>query len=156
MSLSSTKIVSMLAVAALFASAVAVAADKEKPRNPDDLLIAAQKICPVSGEELRSMGGPIKAKSGDQTVFLCCKGCLGKPISKENWAKVTANLIAAQGQCPVLNKPLPASAKSVVVKNRRLFVCCPPCLEKIRANPDQYVAAVDIMLAKNVGSKDKK
>lgn len=139
-----------VAIAGLILSATAFA--EEKTPAGDDLLIAAQKICPVSGEDLRAMGGPIKAKSGDQTVFLCCKGCLGKPISKENWAKVTANLASAQGRCPVMNRPLPAGATSVVVNGRRVFVCCPPCTGKIQANPEKFLAVVDAMLAKNVGT----
>lgn len=139
-------------VAGLFLSADA--ADQEKARsNGDELLIAAQKICPVSGGDLHAMGGPVKAKSGDQTVFLCCQACVGKPISKENWAKVTASLAAAQGRCPVMNRPLPKGAASVVVSNRRIFVCCPPCTAKIQANPDKFLAAVDAMLVKNVGQR---
>ena len=139
-----------VAIAGLILSATVFA--EEKAPTGDDLLIAAQKICPVSGEDLRAMGGPIKAKSGDQTVFLCCKGCLGKPISKENWAKVTANLASAQGRCPVMNRPLPAGATSVVVNGRRVFVCCPPCTGKIQANPEKFLAVVDAMLTKNVGT----
>jgi hypothetical protein len=136
-------------VAGMFLSLGALAQDE--PLSGDALLVAAQKICPVSGEDLRAMGGPIKAKSGDQRVFLCCKGCVGTPISKENWAKVTANLAAAQGRCPVMNRPLPQDAASTVVNGRRVFVCCPPCTGKIQANPDKYLAIVEQMLAKNVG-----
>ncbi|RIK74667.1 MAG: hypothetical protein DCC68_22695 [Planctomycetota bacterium] len=137
--------------AGLMLSMAAFAQEKENSLDGDALLIAAQKICPVSGGDLRAMGGPIKAKSGDQTVFLCCKECLGKPISKENWAQVTVNLTAAQGRCPVMNRPLPQGAKSVVVNGRRVFVCCPPCIGKIQANPDRFLAVVNAMLAKNVG-----
>jgi len=137
----------------LMLSAAAFAEEKEKSVDEDALLIAAQNICPVSGKDLRAMGGPVKAKSGDQAVFLCCKECLGKPISKENWAKVTANLAAAQGRCPVMNRPLPQGAKAVVVNGRRIFVCCPPCIGKIQANPDKFLAVVDAMLAKNVGQR---
>jgi hypothetical protein len=36
----------------------------------------AQKVCPVTGENLGSMGVPIKEVVGDRTVFLCCKGCV--------------------------------------------------------------------------------
>jgi YHS domain-containing protein len=38
--------------------------------------IAAQRVCKVSGEELGSMGTPLKVSRGGQTAFLCCKGCL--------------------------------------------------------------------------------
>jgi hypothetical protein len=149
MNFKSLRVALAFAVAGMFLSGLAFAQDKAP--TIDELLIAAQKVCPVSGGDLRAMSGPIKAKSGDQTVFLCCKGCLDKPIPKENWAKVTANLAAAQGRCPVLNRPLPKGAASVVVKGRRVFVCCPPCTGKIQANPEKFLAVVDALLAKNVG-----
>ena len=143
------------AIASTILSGAAFAADKEKQPSLDELLVSAQKICPVSGEDLRAMGGPVKAKVDGQTIFLCCKGCLRKKISKDNWAKVTANLASAQGRCPVMNKPLPKEAKSAVVENRRIFVCCPPCIAKIEASPAKYLALVDEMLAKNVGDPDE-
>lgn len=146
----------LLTFAFVGAFLASTASAQDKAVTGDDLLIAAQKICPVSGGDLRAMGEPIKAKSGDQTVFLCCKECLGKAISKENWGKVTANLAAAQGRCPVMNRPLPAGAASVVVSGRRVFVCCPPCTGKIQANPDKYLTAVDAMLTKNVLQRGEK
>ena len=48
----------------------------------DEALIAAQKTCPVSGEELGSMGTPLKMTVGDKAVFLCCKGCV-KAFNKD-------------------------------------------------------------------------
>ncbi len=48
----------------------------------DAAVIAAQgksytaKSCPVSGEELGSMGDPIDLVAGNRLVRLCCKGCL--------------------------------------------------------------------------------
>jgi membrane fusion protein, copper/silver efflux system len=41
----------------------------------DRLLAAKQKICPVSGEPLDSMGGPVRLVVEGRTVFICCKGC---------------------------------------------------------------------------------
>jgi hypothetical protein len=34
-----------------------------------------QRICPVSGELLGSMGKPIKVHVKDLDVFICCDGC---------------------------------------------------------------------------------
>ena len=34
-----------------------------------------QLLCPVSGENLGSMGVPLKVTAAGQTFFLCCKGC---------------------------------------------------------------------------------
>lgn len=44
----------------------------------DQAGIARQRVCPVTGEPLDSMGGPVKVLVGGQPVYLCCKGCLGK------------------------------------------------------------------------------
>jgi hypothetical protein len=134
--------------AAVWLSQVARADDKTA--HEDELMIAAQKICPVSGEALGEMGAPVKTKIGDQTVFLCCKACVGKAASKENMQKVTANLIAAQGTCPVLGKPLPKDAASIVVNNREIFVCCKMCLAKIKADPNKYIEKVDEQIEKNL------
>ncbi|MCC6127235.1 MAG: hypothetical protein IT426_19920 [Pirellulales bacterium] len=47
-----------------------------KELNPEDLAAAQkQKICPVTGEALGSMGKPYKVTVKDQTVFLCCEHC---------------------------------------------------------------------------------
>jgi RND family efflux transporter MFP subunit len=39
----------------------------------------AQRLCPVQGEALGTMGVPIKVDlGGGRAVFVCCKGCIGK------------------------------------------------------------------------------
>ena len=44
--------------------------------SPDELLAARrQKICPVTGMALGSMGKLAKVQLADRTVFLCCEGC---------------------------------------------------------------------------------
>jgi hypothetical protein len=40
--------------------------------------IAKQKTCPVTGENLGSMGSPIKVLVGDKPLYLCCQGCVAK------------------------------------------------------------------------------
>lgn len=44
----------------------------------DRQLALAQRICPVTGAPLGSMGVPVKITLRGQPVFLCCKGCMGK------------------------------------------------------------------------------
>jgi len=44
----------------------------------DQAGIARQRVCPVTGAALDSMGGPVKVLVGGQPLYLCCKGCLGK------------------------------------------------------------------------------
>ena len=47
----------------------------------DRALALKQKICPVSGEALGSMGPPLKMEVKGQVVFLCCEGCKDKLIA---------------------------------------------------------------------------
>ncbi len=46
---------------------------KSKESNQD--AIARQKVCPVTGQPLGSMGQPVRVTVKGQTVFLCCRGC---------------------------------------------------------------------------------
>ena len=53
------------------------------PSSEDEsTLIAKQKICPVTGEPLGSMGAPVKVSVSGRNVFVCCKGC-EKPLLRK-------------------------------------------------------------------------
>jgi hypothetical protein len=41
----------------------------------DRLLAERQRICPVTGKRLGSMGTPARVLAADRVVFLCCSGC---------------------------------------------------------------------------------
>ena len=56
----------------------------------DRELAARQKVCPVSGEPLGSMGVPTKVTVQGRDVLLCCQGCEGQ--LKENPEKYLAKL----------------------------------------------------------------
>lgn len=128
----------------------------EAQAKSDQLHITAQAICPVSGQKLGSMGAPIKVKVGEEEhAFLCCKNCLGKQIDADHWKTIQNNLAKAQGVCPVMGKPVDASMDSVVVAGRKLFVCCPPCIDKIKADPASFVAKLDAQIEKNMNASLK-
>jgi Cu(I)/Ag(I) efflux system membrane fusion protein len=44
----------------------------------DRQLAMAQRVCPITGAALGSMGVPVKITLRGQPVVLCCKGCVGK------------------------------------------------------------------------------
>jgi len=50
----------------------------EQLSEADRALALAQRICPVTGVALGSMGVPVKITLRGQTIFLCCKGCISK------------------------------------------------------------------------------
>ncbi len=41
----------------------------------DRKIALEQKLCPMTGAHLGSMGKPVKVMLKDQAVFLCCDGC---------------------------------------------------------------------------------
>jgi len=119
-------LLTFVAVALLAVSAIAQETQqKSMLTDADQLQIAVQKICPVSGGALGSMGDPVKVKVGEQVAFLCCKGCQG------------------QGTCPIMGKPVDATMKSTVVNGQQVFVCCPPCIAKIQADADGSLKKVN-------------
>ena len=125
--------------------------------EPDSqaLHAAVQQICPVSGVELGKHGAPLRVAVGEQEqeVFLCCKACLQKEINPEHWATIHANTLAAQGRCPVMKKPLPEDAHWQVIEGRVVFVCCPPCVEKIVADPKPHMELLDSFYAASLETK---
>jgi hypothetical protein len=44
----------------------------------DQARIARQKVCPVTGARLGSMGDPIKVLVGNHPLYLCCTDCIAK------------------------------------------------------------------------------
>lgn len=127
-------------------------AEKESAKS-DQNRIAVQKICPVSGQKLGAHGQPVKAKIGQEVVFLCCKACLKGKVSKEHWATIHANFARAQGKCPVMKKALPKNPKWTVANGRIVYVCCPPCTSKITAAPKEYLKVVDEYYAAHLKSQ---
>ena len=102
-----------------------------------------QGICPVSGQKLGSHGDPVAVKIGEQTMFLCCTGCASGKVKPEHWSKIHANFAKAQGICPVMKHDLPHNAKWTIVQGRIIYVCCPPCIKKIEAEPEIHLQKVD-------------
>lgn len=61
------------------------------PPAPDRY--GGQTRCPVTGEELGSMGEPVPALVGGRTVYVCCRGCV-----KSAQADPTKTLTAVEAE----------------------------------------------------------
>jgi hypothetical protein len=59
-----------------------IAAALAKLTAEDRALAVKQRICPVSGELLGSMGAPIKIDVKGQPVLICCDGCKADLLAK--------------------------------------------------------------------------
>ena len=130
---------SMSMLALLTISGAALAQGKSSLSAFDQIKIAVQQICPVSGKQLGSMGDPHKVKIGQEELFLCCPGCTQGQVKKEHWETIHRNFATAQGICPVMEKPLPANPKATIVHGQIVYICCPPCTKKIQAEPKRYL-----------------
>jgi hypothetical protein len=111
----------------------------------DQLRIAVQEICPVSGRALGEHGDPVKVAVGQQReeIFLCCEACARGRLNARHWATIHANIARAQGMCPVMRKPLPRTPRWTIVNGQIVYVCCPPCTEKIEEDPATFLERVD-------------
>ena len=125
----------------------------QEQQRRDQLRIAVQEICPVSGGKLGSMGAPIKVKVGKETIFLCCKGCMKQKLNPEHWATIHTNFAKAQRICPVMKHDLPKSPKWTIVEGQIVYVCCPPCTKKIAADPQKYLRSLDELYAASLDAK---
>lgn len=147
----------MLTGLGIVASIVSVQAqDQNQLSRRDQLRIAAQQICPVSGEKLGSHGTPVKVTVGKQKeeVFLCCKECLKGQLDAKHWKTIHANFAKAQAKCPVMGHKLPASPKWTIVDGQIIYVCCPPCTKKIAAEKEKYLTKVDQLYLKSLQSDE--
>ena len=127
-----------------------------KLNEEDQLRAAVQQICPVSGNQLGLMGIPKKVRVGQIDVFLCCEGCKEGKVSKEHWARIAQNIKSAQGKCPVMEKRLPSNAKSTIVNGQLIFVCCPPCIKKIAASPEEHLAKINLYYQQATSPQDRR
>jgi len=89
---------------------------------------AVQAICPVSGLQLGKHGPPVKVNVGEQSIFLCCEGCIQRKIDPQHWATIHANTARAQRICPVVEHDLPKKPQWTIVEGQIVYVCCPLCL----------------------------
>lgn len=117
--------------------------------------IAEQKVCPVSGEPLGSMGEPIAVEVGGKTVYVCCKGCIDavkanpakyvagrQPLKVTPATKTDAAAIALQKVCPVMDEPLGSMGTPLKVTGlgRDVYLCCKGCLKFLEKEPEKYLA----------------
>ena len=116
----------------------------DETQTNEDVRVAVQQICPVSGQQLGAHGAPIKAKIGKLETFLCCEGCIGKDVKREYWLTIHKNQATAQGKCLVMDEnDLPKKPVWTIVNGRLIYVCCPPCIEKIDADPRAFTKKLD-------------
>lgn len=102
--------------------------------------VVPQETCPVMGGQVNKA---IYADHEGRRIFGCCPGCV-VPIQK-NFAKYAKKVEAAgetvakiQATCPVMGGKI-NKKQYVDVEGKRIYVCCPGCIGKIKADPSKYI-----------------
>ena len=136
--------------------------------RPDaDLQSSVQRLCPVTGEELGSMGRPIPVTISGRTIQVCCDDCVGavKRNPAKYFAIVAAEMESASGRqrvnprdqfspgpqvrarrlCPVTGEELGSMGPPipVTISGRTIEVCCDACVAAVKRNPAKYFAKVE-------------
>ena len=52
-----------------------------------------------------------------------------------------------QTECPVMGEKITNKSLFVDVQGKRIYVCCAECVEKVKAEPEKYIKAME---AKNI------
>ena len=114
------------------------------------------ETCPVTGEPIsKSVSAELKGR----TIYFCCEDCLDKAkANPDSYVKPTAEeqKKAVKGSakesasskeflgkgdgittCPVTGSAIHKDFKGEV-NGRVFYVCCPGCIDQVKANPDAY------------------
>lgn len=73
-----------------------LAASQQPPEDPA-MLISMQRICPVTGAPLGSMGDPVTATLGGRPVYICCEGCRAKLADHSEYYLARMHTVTADG-----------------------------------------------------------
>jgi YHS domain-containing protein len=123
---------------------------EDQARKGDPYML---KVCPVSGEELGTMGDPVVQVKNGREVRFCCNSCPGKYDAdpKKFNAKIDALMIEDQKALyplttdVVTGQALPADDKivDVVHFNRLVRLGSQDSAQTFAKSPDQYIAKLD-------------
>lgn len=132
---------------------------KEAPKVDEAAVAAARAqrptypltVCPISGEELGSMGKPVETIVDGKLVKVCCKSCI-KGVEKDKTAiikKIDDAVIVAQkasyplDTCAISGEKLGDKSKDTVVGTRLVRVCCDKCAAKVQKDPAESMAKIN-------------
>ncbi len=109
--------------------------------------------CPVSGQELGSMGDPLVKEYDGREVRFCCNGCV--PKYEEDPAqyneKTDEKIVAQQKEyypldtCIVSGEKLGSMGDPVeyVHENRLVRFCCDGCVGAFEKDPEAFIEKID-------------
>ena len=141
---------------AIAAGAFAIAMGAPQAHAETEGDVYSLNTCPVSGQELGSMGDPVILNHEGREIRLCCSGCTAD--FEENAAEHIAAIDAAMADDQRAFFPLTEclsmggeatgdDATEIVVNNRLFRLCCDSCVDDVQENWAEYVQTVDEAVA---------
>ncbi|MDF7798552.1 hypothetical protein P4C99_03710 [Pontiellaceae bacterium B1224] len=129
---------------ALLGAGLATSQAEEKKQEPKK-----QINCPVMQHTPIDQKQYVDVKG--KRVYTCCKGCIAqvkanpdKYIKRLEDQGIVLELAPVKEQtlCPVMGGKI-NKAQYADVKEKRIYVCCPGCIDTIKAAPDQYIKKME-------------
>lgn len=118
-----------------------------KQEPDDESLIALQKICPVTGAKLGSMGKPVRASAQGQTVFLCCAACEEKLQDKPAYYLARLRTVTEEGVLAVPEMAVIDTGNQKIVYVEREPGLFEGVAVTLGPYSDGYYAVIDGLLA---------
>ena len=132
-----------------FSSAAMAQGEKDKFIAKGDGI----ETCPVTGEPISKS---VTAEIFGRTIYFCCSDCQEKvkaspelyikPTAEEQKKAVKKQAASSEflgkgdgiATCPVTGSPVNKDYKGEV-NGRVFYVCCPGCIDTVKAQPDAYL-----------------
>jgi len=106
--------------------------------------VKVQTTCPAMGGKInKALYVDYKGKR----IYLCCKGCIA-PVTKdpakyiEKLESEGVTVAKLQTTCPVMGGKI-NKKQYADVEGKRIYVCCPGCIAKIKADPETYIKKLE-------------
>ncbi len=90
-------------------------ASDTQSKQDDEALIALQKVCPVTGAKLGSMGKPVRTDAAGHPVFLCCAGCEDKIAARPDYYLARLRTVTDEGVLAVPEQAIIDTGKQKIV-----------------------------------------
>ncbi len=106
-----------------------------------------QKLCPVMDMEINK---EVFLDYGGQRIFFCCNDCINKfkarPDAYLKKTRAPGSALASapkmQPLCPVMQMKI-TPGLFIDHEGKRVYFCCPSCLEKFDADPAGYIGKME-------------
>ena len=103
-----------------------------------------QTICPIMGGKINKS---LYVDALGKRIYVCCPVCIAH-VKKDPAAAIKkledqgVTVATLQTRCPVMDGKINKSLYADV-NGKRIYVCCPGCIDKIKADPARYIKKLE-------------